>query len=286
MSMNDVSVKGPGLMVPRDGKDADKRRAFLNPSAGGPAHRLAKGIAQGHGNIAIAIATIASFVVMGIFITALGLLITHVLEHGFIGVWDHHVSQWFDRHRSAHWNRITGDLTNMADTFEVAGVAAIVTIVVLFRRWGRHAFLLVAGLAIELSVFITANKIVARPRPDVSHLGGTPSTYSFPSGHTAATVVLYGGIAVIVMVATTRLWPRLVMWTLAVVLTVAVGLSRVYRGEHYPTDVVAGLLLGIGSLVAGVFIIRVAGVNLPVTSDEANIQISAEGAGQLDQASQ
>jgi undecaprenyl-diphosphatase len=285
MSMSDVSVKGPGLMVPRDGRDADKRRAFLNPSASGPAHRLAKGIAQGHGNIAIAIATIASFAVMGIFIVALGLLITHVLEHGSIGVWDHHVSQWFDNHRSAGWNRITGDLTDMADTFEVAGVAAIVTIVVLFRRWGRHAFLLVAGLAIELSVFLTANKIVARPRPDVSHLGGTPSTYSFPSGHTAATVVLYGGIAVIVMVATTRLWPRIVMWTLAVVLTVAVGLSRVYRGEHYPTDVVAGLLLGIGSLVAGVFIIRVAGVNRPAKSDKAKIQVSAEGEGQLDQAS-
>jgi membrane-associated phospholipid phosphatase len=284
--VSEAIVKGSGSIVPRDASDTDKRRAFLNPSAGGPAHRLAKGIAQGHGNIAIAIATIASFAVMGIFIVALGLLITHVLEHGFIGVWDHHVIQWFDRHRSAHWNRITGDLTNIADTFEVAGVAAIVTIVVLFRRWGRHAFLLVAGLAIELSVYITANKIVARPRPDVSHLGGTPSTYSFPSGHTAATVVLYGGIAVIVMVATTRWWPRIVMWTLAVVLTVAIGLSRVYRGEHYPTDVVAGLLLGIGSLVAGVFIIRVAGVNRSAKSDEAKIQISAESAGQLDQASQ
>jgi membrane-associated phospholipid phosphatase len=290
MSMNDASVKGAGSIVPRDDSNSGNRRAFLNPSAGGPAHRLAKGIAQGHSNIAIAIAiaiaTIASFAVMGIFIVALGLLITHVLEHGSIGVWDHHVSQWFDNHRSARWNGITGDLTDMADTFEVAGVAAIVTIVVLFRRWGRHAFLLVAGLAIELSVFITANKIVARPRPAVSHLGGTPSTYSFPSGHTAATVVLYGGIAVIVMVATTRLWPRIVMWTLAVVLTVAVGLSRVYRGEHYPTDVLAGLLLGIGSLVAGVFIIRVAGVNRPAKSDEAKLQISAEGAGQLDQASQ
>jgi undecaprenyl-diphosphatase len=285
-SMNDVSEKNAGAIVSRHGSDANRERAFLSPSAEGPANRLARGLARGHRNIAIAIAVISSFVVMGILITALGLLITHVLEHGSIGVWDHHVSQWFDNHRTARWNRITGDLTDMADTFEVAGVAAVVTIALLVRRWGRQAFLLVAGLVIELSVFLTANKIVARPRPAVSHLGGTPSTYSFPSGHTAATILLWGGIAVIVMVATTRWWPRIVMWTLAVLLTVAVGLSRVYRGEHYPTDVAAGLLLGIGSLVAGVFIIRVAGVSRFATSDATTKQISAEGTVELDPAPQ
>jgi membrane-associated phospholipid phosphatase len=284
--MSEDSVKGDGSIVSRDGSDGDRPRAFLAPSAEGPANHLVRSVARGHGNIAVAIVVIASFAVMGILFVALGLVITHVLEHGSIGVWDHHVSQWFDRHRNARWNRITGDLTDLADTFEVAGVAAIVTIVLLFRRSGRQAFLLAAGLAIELSVFLTANKIVARPRPAVSHLGGTPSTYSFPSGHTAATLALYGGIAVIVMVATTGWWPRIVMWTLAVVLTVAVGLSRVYRGEHYPTDVMAGLLLGIGSLVAGVFIIRVFGVNRSANSHTAQQQISAQDMTQLEQAPQ
>jgi undecaprenyl-diphosphatase len=274
--MSDVSEKDAGPNMSRNASGGDRPRAFLDPSTGGRADRLVENDARGHGNFAIAITTIASFAVMGVFMVALGDFITHVLEHGSIGVWDHHVSQWFDNHRSSHWNTVTGDLTDLADTFEVAGVAALVTIVLLFRRWGRHAFLLVAGLAIELSVFLTANKIVQRPRPAVSHLGGTPSTYSFPSGHTAATIVLYGGIAVIVMVATTRFWPRVVMWTLAFVLTVAVGLSRVYRGEHYPTDVISGFLLGVGSLVAGVFIIRVAGVNRSTKTDTGKKQIAAE----------
>jgi undecaprenyl-diphosphatase len=283
--MSDVSVTSERAMVSSDGGDGDRGHDFLRPTADGPANRLVASVAQGHGNIAIAIAVIASFAVMGVILVALGLLITHVLEHGSIGVWDHHVSQWFDRHRSARWNRITGDLTDMADTYEVAGVAAAVTVLLLFRRWGRQALLLLAGLAIELSVFLTANKIVARPRPAVSHLGGTPSTYSFPSGHTAATIVLWGGIAVIVVATTNRWWPRALMWTLAFVLTVAVALSRVYRGEHYPTDVMAGAVLGIGSLVAGVFIIRVAGVNRSAKSHLATKQISDHDVDRLDQAS-
>jgi membrane-associated phospholipid phosphatase len=277
-----VSTVGSDLVT----SDGDRRSELLSPSPEGPSNRLVSKVARGHHNVAIALAVVSSFVVMGVLLVALGLLLTHVLEHGSIGVWDHHVSQWFDRHRSGRWNRITGDLTDMADTFEVAGVAAVVTIALLVRRWGRRAFLLVAGLAIELSVFLTANKIVARPRPAVSHLGGTPSTYSFPSGHTAATVVLWGGIAVIVMVATNRRWPGVVMWLLAVVLTGAVGLSRVYRGEHYPTDVLSGLVLGIGSLVAGVYIIRVANVDRPVNSHAAHEQLSARTEGQLDRASQ
>jgi membrane-associated phospholipid phosphatase len=257
---------------------------ILTPSPQGPATRLVRGLARGHRNFAIAIAVVSSFVTMGLILVALGLLLTHVLEHGSVGVWDHHVIQWFDRHRSGHWNRITGDLTDVADTFEVAGVAAVVTIALLVRRWGRQAFLLVAGLAVELSVFLAANKIVARPRPAVSHLGGTPSTYSFPSGHTAATVVLWGGIAVIVMVATNRRWPGIVMWILAAVLTIAIGLSRVYRGEHYPTDVMAGLVLGIGSLGAGVYIIRVANVDRSAKSHSAQEQITARDVDKLDRA--
>ncbi|MCU1363197.1 MAG: rane-associated phospholipid phosphatase [Acidimicrobiaceae bacterium] len=282
--MTDENTRGSGSLTPRDATEADTQRDALNPSPDGVANWLVRGVARGHGNMAIAIAVVASFAVVGVLIVGLGLLITHVLEHGSIGVWDHHVSQWLDRRRTRQWDRITGDITDVADTFEVAGVGAVVTIFLLFRRWGRRAFLLVAGLAIELSVFLAANKIVARPRPAVSHLGGTPSTFSFPSGHTAATVVLYGGIAVIVTVASSRRWPRITMWALAVVLAVAVGLSRVYRGEHYPTDVLSGLLLGVGSLSAGIFIIRVAGVNRSTISKSTKIQISPASAGRANQA--
>ena len=261
-------------------------RVFLNPTRDGSADRLVRRIARGHEFVATVTALIFSFVIVGLVMVALGLLIIHVLTHGSIGVWDHHVSLWFDRHRSVRWDRITGDITDVADTFEIAGVAAVLTIVLLLRRWGRQAFVLLAALAVELSVFLVANAIVARPRPAVRHLGGTPSTYSFPSGHTAATFALYGGIALIVAVATTRWWPRLIMWTFAFALTAAVALSRVYRGEHYPTDVISGFLLGVGSLMAAVFIIRVAGVSRAVHSKPGQPSTFATDTSRLDDVEQ
>ena len=155
------------------------------------------------------------------------------------------------------WDRLSGDFTVLADTAGVPVGGGGRHAVLLLRRWGRFAWLLAAGLAVELSVFLATNYAVERPRPQVAHLGSTPSTSSWPSGHVAATAVLYGGIAVLVMVATSRRLPRLAAWTVAVALTICVALSRIYRGEHHPIDTIAGFCLGAAALGAAVFVIRV-----------------------------
>jgi membrane-associated phospholipid phosphatase len=229
----------------------------LEPRPGGVAERWGKSLGHRNAFVAYVVVLIGAIIALSVILVGLGYLVTHVIERGSLGTWDHHVSVWFSVHGGRPWNGLTGDVTLAADTFEVAGVAVIITVVLLFRRWGRQSFLLATSLAIELSVFLVTNKIVKRPRPHVRHIGGSPSTYSFPSGHTAATIALYGGIAVIVCAATTQRGLRVLAWTITVLLTVAVGFCRVYRGDHYVTDVVAGALLGVGSLWSAVFIIRV-----------------------------
>ena len=106
-------------------------------------------------------------------------------------------------------------------------------------------------------MFLVVDYAVERPRPHVAHLGSTPSTSSWPSGHVAATAALYGGIAILVTVATSRPLLRLSAWTVAVGLTVCVALSRIYRGEHHPTDTIAGLCLGLAALGTAVLVIQV-----------------------------
>ena len=83
-----------------------------------------------------------------------------------------------------------------------------------------------------------------------------PTTGSFPSGHTAATLVLYATIALIVSeTARSLVWLTLTRLA-AVLMPVAVGFARVYRGFHHPTDVFFGVLLGCAALFIAIVAVR------------------------------
>lgn len=194
-------------------------------------------------------ALVTIYVVSSGVMIVLGLLMIHVLVHGGLGHWDEHVNAWAASRRNSNLNRFSSDATFLANTLGIVAVGGVASLIVLLWRHSREALLLPCALATELAAFLTINYTVARPRPSVPHLGSTPSTYSWPSGHVAATLVLYGGIAVLVKTYARRRAPVILAWTLAGVLTISVGLSRVYSGQHHPTDAFAGLILGAAVLI-------------------------------------
>jgi undecaprenyl-diphosphatase len=185
---------------------------------------------------------------VGLFalLVAVGRLIAHTGFGAVVTGADIAVLQWIAPLRTPWLDAASVYMSDAAttNTTILAGLlVAIVASAVLRRVW--PAVLMAAALVGELVVFLDSATLVARPRPPVPHLDPVlPPTTSFPSGHTAAAVCLYGGLATIVML-TARGWWRWLVVAVAVVAVLAVAFARVYRAAHHPTDVLAGAFLGV-----------------------------------------
>jgi undecaprenyl-diphosphatase len=129
--------------------------------------------------------------------------------------------------------------------FTVLTLVVVLSAVLLWlhRRRAQASVLVVAVVGGEL--LAQAIKVmVGRSRPDlVPHLDVVYSS-SFPSGHSTLSPIVYFTLAAIVAAGEGRLTQRVLLITTALALVLAIGVSRVYLGVHWPTDVLAGWALG------------------------------------------
>jgi undecaprenyl-diphosphatase len=105
-----------------------------------------------------------------------------------------------------------------------------------------------AGGAYTLNIALKLILHRRRPRGRVVRTFGLRS-YSFPSGHAFGSVILYGLLAYIISAHLGRAWV-VVLSLVGVWLVLSIGVARVYLGSHFPSDVLAGWLLGAVSLIA------------------------------------
>jgi membrane-associated phospholipid phosphatase len=94
-------------------------------------------------------------------------------------------------------------------------------------------------------VFLLTTAAVDRVRPAVPKLDPAPPTSSFPSGHTGAATALYVGVALLIASRVKPVWLKVLVLVLAALVPISVGLARLYRGMHHPTDVAFGAANGL-----------------------------------------
>lgn len=129
-------------------------------------------------------------------------------------------------------------------SFSVLGIVVVALVLQLILTGARRTALFTLFAVVGGTVLSTGLKaLFDRPRPDLT--GAVEVfTASFPSGHATVSAVVYLTIAAILSERDPRLSLRVFYLATAALLTVVIGVSRIYLGVHYPTDVLAGWSLG------------------------------------------
>ena len=131
---------------------------------------------------------------------------------------------------------------------DAKGAVAEVIVFALVLVFNRPAWLYAAGASLTAGLYLGINHLVNRPRPTVPtvlHVTEHPGASSFPSGHTMFVLT----IVVVLMVCLGRRylprWGQVAGWTLAGVVVGINAIGRMFTGAHWPSDVLAGILIAV-----------------------------------------
>ena len=188
---------------------------------------------------------------------ALGYLLTDVVPATALGKWDAEVPRQLVAYRRQEGVSESKLITTLSETLTIVILTALAAAAFRwkFGRW-REALVVIYAVVGETAIFVATTLFIDRPRPSVPRLDDAPPTSSFPSGHTGAAVCFYGSVAAIILWHSRYRWIKVVAIVVCAAVPLLIAASRVYRGMHYPTDVLAGMLLGAIWLSVVLFYVR------------------------------
>ncbi|SDH49226.1 phosphatase PAP2 family protein [Chitinophaga filiformis] len=158
---------------------------------------------------------------------------------------DDHTLEYLEAHRTPEQTKAWLFISNTNDYVNVAIPAGLLVAGIIDHNpdMRQNALYVATSTATTFLLNTLIKKLVRRPRPFISNVHLTavyqPSSTSFPSGHTSS--------ALSSATALVRAYPKWYVIAPAFLWSGAVGYSRMYLGVHYPTDVTAGALLGVGT---------------------------------------
>ncbi|CAM2932638.1 phosphatase PAP2 family protein [Prescottella defluvii] len=136
-------------------------------------------------------------------------------------------------------------VTNSGGTVAAFVISAVVTITLLYRRYTAEAVMVAGAMLSGWAAMSLLKLLFGRPRPPLPERLVMLESYSFPSGHAMMSAILACVLGAVVVRIVAPGVGRILLLALLACYTLAVGLSRVYLGAHWLTDVLAGWTFGV-----------------------------------------
>ena len=143
-------------------------------------------------------------------------------------------------------------ITNMANAFWLIGVSVIL---IIFINNKKISLLFFINLVLSALTNFILKQIIQRPRP-IEHRIIDEKGYSLPSGHSMVSMAFYGFLIYFIHKNVKNKYIKISLIALLSLLIISIGISRIYLGVHYTSDVIAGFLVAISYLIIFVHIIN------------------------------
>ena len=171
--------------------------------------------------------------------------LARLMGEGTTQPFDEAVLHWMADHRVPWLERTMLEITLLGNGAPIAATVAVAALFLWLTRHRYSALLLLVATAGGLALNGILKTVYGRPRPGIFTWGQEVLTYSFPSGHAMSSAIVYGTVAYLAARLQKRHLHRMLTLVTAGLIIALISISRMYLGVHYPSDVVAGVAVGI-----------------------------------------
>ncbi|MFO7719149.1 MAG: phosphatase PAP2 family protein [Gillisia sp.] len=189
---------------------------------------------------------IAIFVALILVVGGINLFIelTEVLHSRTITRYDQKVTDFIISFRSPQLNKVFQFITDLGDLYAYLILTALCAIGFYwkFKNW-RYVLEMIFVIIIAGLSNLALKQVINRARPDAAHLVAV-ETLSYPSGHAMGAIAFYGFLIYLFYNFKMNNWLKASIILIFIFLILAIGISRVYLGVHYPSDIVGGFIAG------------------------------------------
>lgn len=187
-------------------------------------------------------------IILALIIVVVGINVfvelTNTLNSDLIAKYDAAITKYVISFRTPLLNNILQFITNLGDLYGYIVVTTICSLFFFFKfkNW-RYVAQLVFVIIISGLSNLALKEVINRARPTAEHLVSV-QTLSYPSGHAMSATAFYGFLIYLCYFLKINKWLKGGLIFLCSFLIVSIGISRIYLGVHFPSDIAGGIIAG------------------------------------------